>query len=72
MALDRLRNPTPPPQGKLSMHDVQKHFEDLNFFLENTPSKSGATIADMVAGDDVVVKVNEILSALRASGVINV
>lgn len=35
MALDRINTPTPPPQGNVSVGDLQKHTMDIDFFLNN-------------------------------------
>lgn len=39
LVLDRIREPTPPPYGRLTVDDLQKHAVDIDFFLRNVAEK---------------------------------
>ena len=71
MVLNRLTTPTPPPQGRLTVDDLQKHSVDIDFFLRNCVVKNNTdTVADATNSTDVVTRFNELLAILRTSGVI--
>lgn len=70
LVLDRRKTPTPPPQGMITVDDLQKHTIDIDFFLRNCVVKGDVTINDATNSTDVVSRFNELLTALRTSGVI--
>ena len=70
MVLDRRNTPTPPPRGIISVSDLQKHAVDIDFFLKNCVIKGDATVDDATNSTDVVDRFNELLTALRSSGLI--
>lgn len=70
LVLNRFTEPTPPPQGKLTVDDLQKHTVDIDYFLRNCVVKSSNTVNHATNSTDVVTRFNELLTILKTQGVI--